>query len=435
MRKLIIPFIVILLLVSGCNLTGGAGCGPKLPTINSFNASPSPVSPGATSMISWNVSGATTISINQGIGNVALTGSRTVTPGATTVYILTATNAAGSSTATAEVAVSAAVATPSTPVPTPIPTPTPPAPEPLPPTPSLGLPVINYFTASPPFISSGGTTTLSWGASNATMVTIDQGIGNVGLVGTAPTSPAVTTNYTLTASNAAGWYSVTITVGVGAPPPPADKPDLVITDILRSGSTISYIIKNQGTATAGPSTSQLVVDGAVKATDAVGPLSAGASSTETFSFSYTCSGTSDSVAVQADISSIVAESDEGNNARSESWSCLIVMPLPPMLPLLKPDLIITDIWRDGALIRYRIKNQGNADAVPSTTRLIVDGGVKAHDSVPPLPVGAESPQSFAAYVLPMLPFHTFHVTVRADQADAVNESNEANNERTENVHW
>lgn len=432
MRKLIIPLIVVLLLVSGCNLTGGAGCGTKLPTINTFNASPSPVSPGATAMLSWNVSGATTIAINQGIGNVALAGSRTVTPAATTVYILTATNAAGSVTATTEVAVSAAVATPSAPVPIP----TPPAPEPAPVTPSLGLPVINYFTASPPFISSGGTTTLSWGASNATTVTIDQGIGNVGLVGTAPASPAVTTNYTLTASNPAGWYSVTITVGVGAPPPPADKPDLVITDILRSGSTISYIIKNQGTATAGPSTSQFVVDGVVKATDAVGPLSAGASSTESFSFSYTCSGTSDSVAVQADISSVVTESDEGNNARSESWSCLILAPMPPLIPiLLKPDLVITDIWRDGSTIRYRIKNQGNADAVPSTTRLIVDGTVKGHDSVPALPVGAESPQSFPLYILPMLPFHTFHVTVRADQANAVNEYDETNNERTENVHW
>lgn len=432
MRKLIIPFIVVLMLASV--LPGGVGCTLKVPTINTFNASPSPVSPGGSSMLNWNVSGATTIAINQGIGNVALTGSRTVTPGATTVYILTATNAAGSTTATAEVAVSAAVATPSAPVPTPIPTP--PVPEPTPPTPSLGLPAINYFNAGPPFISSGGTTTLSWGVSNATTVTIDPGIGNVGLVGTAPASPAVTTNYTLTASNPAGWYSVTITVGVGAPPPPADKPDLVITDILRSGSTISYIIKNQGTATAGPSTSQLVVDGVVKATDAVGPLSAGASSTETFSFSYTCSGTSDSVAVQADISSVVTESDEGNNARSESWSCLILAPMPPLIPiLLKPDLVITDIWRDGSTIRYRIKNQGNADAVPSTTRLIVDGAVKAHDSVPALPVGAESPQSFVGYLLPMLPFHTFLVTVRADQANAVNEYDEANNERTENVHW
>ena len=422
---------MLLVLVSGCvNLGGGAGCGAKPPTINSFNASPSPIAPGDTSMLSWNVSGATTISINQGIGNVALTGSRTVTPSATTVYILTATNAAGSTTATAEVVVSAAVATPTPPAPTP----TPPVPEPTPvPQPSADLPVINYFNANPAFITSGGTTTLSWGVANATQVTIDQGIGNVGMVGTAPASPVATTNYTLTATNAAGWSSVTITVGVGAAPPPANKPDLVITDITLSGSTIKYVIKNQGTAAAGASTAQLVIDGVAKATGAVGPLSAGASSTLSFGYSYTCSGTSDTVAVGADVYNVVDEINEGNNVLTKSWSCLIMLP-PAFILSFKPDLIITDIWRDGVTIRYRIKNQGSGNAVASTTRLIVDGVVKAHDNVPALVAGAESTRSFT-YVLPFLPFHTFHVTVRADQTNVVTESNEANNERTESMHW
>ena len=48
--------------------------------------------------------------------------------------------------------------------------------------------------------------------SNATSVTIDPGVGTVGSVGTATVSPATSTNYILTAANAAGWYSLTIGV-------------------------------------------------------------------------------------------------------------------------------------------------------------------------------------------------------------------------------
>jgi subtilase family serine protease len=300
----------------------------------------------------------------------------------------------------------------------------------------MALPVINYFNASPPFIPSGGNTTLSWGVTDATTVTIDPGLGTVGLVGTAPVSPGTTTNYTLTATNAAGWHSVTLTVMVGPAPPPASDPDLIITDIIRSGSTISYVIKNQGTATAAPSTSQLTVDGVIKATDAVGPLSAGVSSTESFSYSYTCTGTSDSLAVQADKSNVIAESNEGNNARTESSTCMMIAVVTPGIVLtFKPDLIITDIWRDANKIRYRIKNQGLADAGPSQTRLVVDGAIKTVDGVGALPAGAETAQVFSGYSLPLLPFHTFQLKVVADKANAIDETDETNNVRGETTHW
>jgi len=75
-----------------------------------------------------------------------------------------------------------------------------------------GLPVIDYFTADPPIISAGSFTTLSWNVSNATSVTIEPGVGTVGSVGTASVSPATSTNYTLTAANAYGLYSLTIGV-------------------------------------------------------------------------------------------------------------------------------------------------------------------------------------------------------------------------------
>jgi hypothetical protein len=80
--------------------------GATSPVIISFNASPGSISPGGSSTLSWNVSGAATVSIGPAIGNVSLTGNRVVFPTATTTYTLTATNVVGTVTATAQITVS-----------------------------------------------------------------------------------------------------------------------------------------------------------------------------------------------------------------------------------------------------------------------------------------------------------------------------------------
>ena len=98
----------------GCGWRTGAGillgflvaCGggdesatpaPPVPVINTFAATPAAIATGASSTLSWTVTGATSLSIDGGIGTV--TGSsRTVSPAATTTYTLTATNANGSAT-------------------------------------------------------------------------------------------------------------------------------------------------------------------------------------------------------------------------------------------------------------------------------------------------------------------------------------------------
>ncbi|MBA7643343.1 hypothetical protein ES703_51068 [subsurface metagenome] len=77
-----------------------------MPVINSFTASPGNITLGASSTLSWGVSGATTVSINQGVGGVTPSGTRVVSPAATTTYTLTATNAAGSVTQPVQVVVS-----------------------------------------------------------------------------------------------------------------------------------------------------------------------------------------------------------------------------------------------------------------------------------------------------------------------------------------
>ncbi len=172
-----------------------AAAAPSLPVIASFTASPTSITAGASSTLSWSISGATSASISPG-GGIGASGSASVTPGSTTTYTLTASNAAGS--VTRQVTVTVAAAAPS-------------------------LPVIASFTASPTSITAGASSTLSWSISGATSASISPG-GGIGASGSASVTPGSTTTYTLTASNAAGSVTrqVTITVAAAAPPAPAD---------------------------------------------------------------------------------------------------------------------------------------------------------------------------------------------------------------------
>ena len=70
---------------------------PSLPTIVSFTAAPAAILVGGSSLLSWDVLGATLLSIDNGVGPV-VGASTTVTPTATTTYRLSATNAAGTVT-------------------------------------------------------------------------------------------------------------------------------------------------------------------------------------------------------------------------------------------------------------------------------------------------------------------------------------------------
>jgi hypothetical protein len=285
------------------------------PVINSFSSSPGSIEEGQSSTLNWSVTGATSVNIDQGIGNVALNGSRVVSPPASTIYTLLASNDGGSMTATAQVSVSSAA----------------------PPAPTPNLPVIDNFTLNPGTITKGNSSALSWSTSNATGVTIDQGIGAVANAGSTNVSPSESSVYTITATNSYGWVSRSIALavnssgGVFIPFQPgllvALGPDLVITDVWNDGGTIWYTIKNNGVFDAAASKSRLYVDGAIKATDDVAALAAGASRNEKFSgYAYSCGGTSDTISVKADISDIVNETDEDNNTLKESWICNFFFP-------------------------------------------------------------------------------------------------------------
>jgi hypothetical protein len=75
------------------------------PTVASFTATPTVIMAGQSSTLQWNVTGADSVSIDPGVGNVPYSGARVVYPTASTTYILTASNSNGSVTAYATVTI------------------------------------------------------------------------------------------------------------------------------------------------------------------------------------------------------------------------------------------------------------------------------------------------------------------------------------------
>ena len=96
---------------------------------------------------------------------------------------------------------------------------TPPAQTPAP-TPS---PTVN-LSASPTSVHAGDTVTLSWSSTNATDLTIDNGVGKVATQGSTPVNPQSSTTYTITATGPGGSATATASVSVSAPVAAAPQP-------------------------------------------------------------------------------------------------------------------------------------------------------------------------------------------------------------------
>jgi subtilase family serine protease len=295
-------------------------------------------------------------------------------------------------------------------------------------------PVINSFNAAPAGITAGSTSTLSWDVGNAVAVTIDHGVGSVGLTGTRVVSPAVDTTYTLTAANTAyfGQATVKITVAAAA----ASKPDLIIEDIWKVGTAMYYRIKNQGTAASPVTWSDVKVDGVVKAQDAVAALAAGAATTRSFAgYVYTCSGISDSVVVTADVTNVAMESNGANNSMTKTFNCILLGPLMPPLVSLKPDLTITQISFSPAplnRVSYTVKNIGTLNTGAFDVKLYVNSGLRDTSHIGGgLVAGSQATFTFPMYhhVCVMGTHSTMKVV--ADTGGAVTESDETNNSRSE----
>ena len=143
------------------------------PTISSFSVNDNTVVTGAPITLNWSAIGATSLSIDQGIGSVTpVTGGslNLSAPATTTTYTLTATNSFGSVTAPVTV--------------------------------TVGLPPsITAFTTPDNAILPGGMAQLDWTTSLADSVTLTPRPGAVALNGQFCENPSANTTYTLTATN------------------------------------------------------------------------------------------------------------------------------------------------------------------------------------------------------------------------------------------
>ncbi|MGA2367863.1 MAG: hypothetical protein ABSF74_04750 [Dehalococcoidia bacterium] len=183
-----LSLLALLILIPGCFTFQVPAPNPipavgTPPVIIEFSNNPSTVNSGGTSTLSWNVTGANSVSIDQGIGQVNAAGTRAVSPTKSTVYTISATNSAGTVIKTSAIIF---VSTPT-----------------QPPQTTGSYPAIT-FTAS----SLGGASwQLNWNVSNATLINIQPDIGPVGLTGsTSVTVPSGQTKmYRLEAVNDSGW--------------------------------------------------------------------------------------------------------------------------------------------------------------------------------------------------------------------------------------
>jgi hypothetical protein len=262
----------------------------KTPICDFINASPSSITRGQSSTLSWGTTNVSSASINNGIGNVAVDGSTTVSPTDTTTYTLTAVGA-NNQTVTCSKTITVVPVV-------------------------VDAPVCDFLNASPTTITRGQSATLSWGTTNASSAFINNGVGTVAVDGSTTVSPLETTTYTLTATGAENkTVSCAKTIVVNQPEvktPRCESFNASATTITRGNSvTLTWDTTNVNTAVINPGVGAVAVDG----TTTVSP-----SETTT----YTLTGTGDNNQTVTCSRTITVEtSGGGGGGGSSSPKCTL----------------------------------------------------------------------------------------------------------------
>jgi hypothetical protein len=181
-----------------CSVTVLVEDGPT-PIIVQFTANPMEIGEGASSTLSWQVTGADTVTIDNGVGSVNASGTASVTPSTTTTYTLTATNRFGQAMSSTTVTVFPRV--------------------------SIVSFTVNPETITAPFQAI----TLAWQTENALSVSISGPIGSRAVNGSLTLAgPSDTTTYILTATGAGvnNVATATVTVTLDEPEEPNNPPQL-----------------------------------------------------------------------------------------------------------------------------------------------------------------------------------------------------------------
>ncbi len=171
---------------------------PPSPTVE-ISASPSQVEVGNASVLHWTVTNATVVTLEPGIGKVPPKGSLRVFLANPTTYTITAKGDGGEASDSTRVRVAQ------------------PAPAKKPAIPTV------VISAAPAQIKKGESSVLKWIASDATDVTIDQGIGTVGSSGSQRVHPESSITYTVAARGEGGTGKGSARIEVTEPPPLPQK--------------------------------------------------------------------------------------------------------------------------------------------------------------------------------------------------------------------
>jgi hypothetical protein len=138
--------------------------------------------------------------------------------------------------------------------------------------------------------------------------------------------------------------------------PLENMPDLTVTDIWSENETIYYQIMNVGGSVAPQGHYVgLFVDGEYKAHDLVSQdLQPGQRLKGRFHWSWQCTALEDNILIEADYEGSLAESNEENNQRQESWKCDTI---PPAI-LLGP--IVRSVSQSTAVIYWDTSEDSNS---------------------------------------------------------------------------
>jgi uncharacterized repeat protein (TIGR01451 family) len=208
---------------------------PQMPTCT-MTVNPANITTGQSATLSWTSVNATSAVINQGIGNVAVNGSRSVSPTQTTTYTGTFTGAGGVVTCQKTLTVNNV---------------------PPPQLPTCAM------SAVPQTISVGDTSNLRWTSTNATSAVINQGIGTVAVDGNRNVSPTQTTTYTGTFTGSGGSVVCQTTIIVTSTHPAPTCTMTVTPDSIVNGgnATLAWNSTNATSASINQGIGTVAVDG------------------------------------------------------------------------------------------------------------------------------------------------------------------------------
>jgi hypothetical protein len=186
--QIVFPTVTTVYTLTASNLAGATSKSIVIsvnpaPIVINIDVNPAVINSGASAALIWSVSNANSVSIDQGIGSVPLTGNKLVSPTDTTTYTLTASGPAGTVTKSVVLSVNA--------------------------------PIVAVFNVDPNIIAVGQLSNLHWDVTGASSVSIDQGIGDVQPVGSKVVYPYYSTTYTLTASSSCCSISKAVVLTVG----------------------------------------------------------------------------------------------------------------------------------------------------------------------------------------------------------------------------